>query len=95
VPLVYQAPPTGGPVRQGEFLSNLWVHRPRAVSLEQPKGTALPITSQRHALAVALNADCDLWWDFKARFVEGTEPSEIDESAPPLVPYVFLCDAIT
>jgi hypothetical protein len=44
---------------------------------------------------IVMNADCDLEWDFKARFPsqqEQDQSPDIDEDHPALIPFVFLCD---
>jgi hypothetical protein len=85
VPLVYQPPPEGGALRQGEILANLWIH---TVLITTEAMGPLEISSRHHPLVIVLTADCDLEQDFNARFGD----TGADESDPHLVPYVQMCD---
>lgn len=93
MPLEYQPPPASGPIRQGELLANVWEHRVSVTTAMQSP----PIESRHHPLIVVLSADCDLLWDFNARFPDfvnegASRPEQIDEAHPSVISYVLACD---
>jgi hypothetical protein len=95
----YEAAPAGGPLRQGELLSPVWEHRPLSPPTEIGEGESVPVLPVFHAMMVVITPDCDLIWDFHARFItdearECYEPEaeNIDAHASGL-PHILLCDA--
>ncbi|HSC20546.1 MAG TPA: hypothetical protein VLC07_02355 [Solirubrobacterales bacterium] len=94
--LTYQPPPLSGALRQGEILGPIWDHRALVPPTELPKGQQVAIASSPHPLRVVLSPDCDLLWDFEARF-ELPDPDrngdeEPFEQNPDAVTQVLLCD---
>ena len=94
----YQAPPTSGPLRQGELLGPVWEHQATSPASEHPAGAALPYISVQHSFVMVISQDCDLLWDFNARFESDQSKRdlhpEIDgiDDHPSCVPHVLLCD---
>jgi len=99
VSFAYDNPPDNGSIRQGEILGPLWEHRPLTPPTKLEPGAEVPVQPVEHAVMVVLTPDCDLLWDFNARFVDeearvalGPE-SEAIATANAAVPHVLLCDA--
>lgn len=94
--LTYQPPPPSGALRQGEIVGPLWDHRALVPPIELPKGQGVAVASSPHPLRVVLSPDCDLLWDFEARF----ELPDADkgggegpfEQHPDAVGQVLVCD---
>lgn len=95
--LVFE-PSSDGPLRQGEVLSGVWRHEVDAPASALEEGAGASILSRDHARMVVLSAECDLLWDFQARFAEesrteyGPEREGIDEEGACLA-HVLLVDA--
>jgi hypothetical protein len=94
VGLIYQPPPSKGALRQGEILGPLWDHRPIAPAIELARGRSVAIASSPHPLRVVLSPDCDLLWDFEARFEipEDSRDEEPFDRHPNAVTDVLVCD---
>lgn len=93
----YNAAPDYGPLLQGEFLADIYEHRPLYPPMVAPEGIEIDYHPIHHPLMVVMNPACDLDWDFKTRFpgTEAIQERDLSESdnLPPLVPHVLLCDA--
>jgi hypothetical protein len=99
VPFAYDKSPVDGPLRQGELLGPLWEHRPLVPPIEVEDGTNVQVFSVHHRLMVVMTPDCDLIWDFQARFETeearaALEPeSDALDTAVAGLPHVLLCDS--
>jgi len=94
----YDSPPARDSLRQGEMLGPIWEHRPLVAPVQLEASATVSVFSHHHALMVVMTPDCDLIWDFRARFAtdesrEAFEPEadDIDIAAAGL-PHVLLCD---
>ncbi len=89
------SPPQFGALHQGEILGEIWEHVPRYPPIESQSGQSFPIDSVRYEFVVVMSPDCDLEWDFKARFPDQqsqeqlSSPSDISD-LPVSVSHVFL-----
>jgi hypothetical protein len=93
--LIYQSPRGSEPLRQGEILGPLWDHQAAAPPIELPRGQSVAIGSSPHPLRVILSPDCDLLWDFEARFavLDPEHDEELPfEQHPDSVAHVLVCD---
>ena len=92
--LQYDSPQSGA-IRQGEILRDIWEHLPQYPPIESQPNQSFSVDSTHHELVVVMSPDCDLDWDFKARFpdaqsqVELRTPERVSES-PKAIPYIFL-----
>lgn len=92
--MMYELPPSGGPVRQGEILGPLWEHRAEYPPRKIPWGQSVRVRSVMRDLVVVLTPDCDLEWDYDMRFLElgGSDRGGNDpESHPQAVSQVLVC----
>lgn len=97
MPLNYDLPPSHGAYRQGEILAGLWEHRTWYPAAKVEEGAEIPIESLEHPLVIVLTADCDIEHDFDSRAARdqpgrARESLIADYSAPPLIPYLLMCD---
>lgn len=97
MPLLYDLPHPG-PLRQGEILGDIWEHVPRYPPVESKEGQSFPIDSIRHELVVVMSPDCDLEWDFKARFPDQQLQEQLTSTEdvtvhPSSISHVFLAKA--
>jgi hypothetical protein len=69
VPLRYDLPQTCN-LRQGEILGDFWEHVVDSPPVRSEEGETFPIKSVHHEYLVVMSPDCDLDWDFKARFID-------------------------
>ncbi len=97
----YEQGPATGPIRQGELIGPLWEHQPTSPPIELAAETPIDYISIRHNLLFVLSQDCDLLWDFQARFPDnaaqadyGPEAADFD-AHPSCVSHVVMCDAFT
>jgi hypothetical protein len=67
--MIYDPPPTTGPLRQGEILGPIWDHRVAYPPREVPWGQQVQVRSELRELVVVLTPDCDLEWDYNMRFL--------------------------
>jgi hypothetical protein len=79
------APSQGGPLRQGEILSDLIETR----TVSGSKGQAPQVDLVSHPYVVVLSQDCDLDLDFQAR----NSPEAVSHPDDKLLPSVLLCQA--
>lgn len=79
------APSQGGPLRQGEILSDLIETRMVSVSKDQ----APQVDLVTHPFALILSQDCDLDQDFQAR----NNPETVSHPTDKLLPSVLFCQA--
>ena len=84
MPLQY-GPPQSGALRQGEILGDIWDHVPRYPPMESQPGQSFSIDSVHYEYVVVMSPDCDLEWDFKARFPD-------QESREQLIPQSNISD---
>jgi hypothetical protein len=68
MPLAYQAGESTGPVRQGEVLGPIVLHEALFPPRRIPKSADVLVGSTKIDLALVLSPDCDLTWDYDARF---------------------------
>lgn len=97
MPLLYDAAPIAGALRQGEILGDIWIHRPLYPPVENTEGSSFEVHSDYHSLMVVMSPDCDLEQDFFVRFPdphaqEQYQPVIEDESPPAIIPHVLLGD---
>jgi hypothetical protein len=97
VPLQYD-PPQAGALRQGEILGDIWDHVPQYPPIESQPNQSFTIESIYYEFVVVMSPDCDLEWDFKARFPDqesqnGLIPLSHSLDLPPLLSHVFLAAA--
>jgi hypothetical protein len=96
---IWETPPKAGSLRQCEILGSLWEHRPLLPPTEAAENLQIRVKSLRHELMVVMSPDCDLIWDFRARFVddparEALEPEADDvDTKAAAMPHVLLCEA--
>lgn len=90
VPFAYDAPQIG-PLRQGEIIGPVWLHRADAPAKALGQDTPVPLISSAHARMVVLHAECDLEQDFTQRDTNNGRPTQqaVDSR---LLPEVLLCD---
>jgi hypothetical protein len=91
MPFVYSDSPTSGPLRQGEVLGPVWDHHASYPPIPLARGRSVAVTSTLHDLRIVLSPDCDLLWDFEARF----DPlGEVDPKVehPNLVSQILVCN---
>lgn len=91
----YEDPPNSGPIRQGEILSNIWELRPAHPTGEIEKEASISVDSLVHPHLLVLTQDCDLIYDYKARFEkEGNKQSGSgsDRDHPNTVPHILFCE---
>jgi hypothetical protein len=86
-----------GALRQGEILSDIWIHRPLHPPIEKTEGSPIDIRSYHHPLMVVMSPDCDLDHDFPVRFPDLQAQEQYqsvteDESLPAIIPQVLLGD---
>jgi hypothetical protein len=99
MPYTYDPPPSGGSLRQGELLGPIWEHRSLAPPVEVQAGEEARIRAVRHELTVVMTADCDLLWDFNARFPTEEAKDALTlvnsdhEDSAIAVPHVLVCEA--
>ena len=80
---IYTPSSLGGPLRQGEVLAGLIQARLRTDTI----ATEGPIVVMiEHPLAIVMSQDCDLDWDFRARF-ETPAPGR-------LIPNILFCEVM-
>jgi hypothetical protein len=93
VELIYDSPPSEGPLRQAEIVRDLVEHR--TVSAQGGEGGQVDYLVVHHALAVVMSQDCDLEQDFAVRFPEGADPPDVEDAErhPNALSHVLLCDA--
>ncbi len=72
----YSEAPGSGALRQGEFLGPIWTHKTAYPPIALARGRTVAVASTIQDLAVVLSPDCDLLWDYEARF------DFLDESDP-------------
>jgi hypothetical protein len=81
------APSQGGPLRQGEILSDLIETRMVSVSKDQ----APQVDLVTHPFALILSQDCDLDLDFQAR----NSPETVSHPINTQLPSILFCEATT
>jgi len=91
VPIPLIPVPESGELRQGEILSNVWVHR--AVAPARELREAPDVDQHHHPIAVVLHSDCDLLQDFNARRAGAAENRDPHWSERSIVTQVLMCDA--
>lgn len=79
----------GGPIRQGEILSNVLQHKINTESIGHPELTE--VDQVIHVLAIVLSQDCDLEQDFTARQRLSEAGAFADPLDERLLPNILLC----
>lgn len=80
--LRYDLPPASGALRQGEILGDVYEHISNLPASRSQERQESLVESVKHNLLIVMSPDCDLDFDFKARFPnkEGKEqPKSIQE----------------
>lgn len=88
--LEYADAPDSGALRQGEFLGPIWSHRASYPPIALAPGRSVAVTSSLLDLSVVLSPDCDLLWDYDARF-DLSEEADPAEEHPNIVSEVLIC----
>lgn len=89
----YGNAPTEGALRQGEILGPLWDHETSYPPVALTRGRRVAVTSTLWDLRVVLSPDCDLLWDYEARFQFPDPDDRLPiEQHPSSVNQVLLCD---
>jgi hypothetical protein len=94
----YDLPPSAGELRQGEVIGPVWVHESEELPILIEEGQKMTSRPVEHRRLIALTNDCDLLWDFEARFEEGDprfdmHPEAEDQTlSPNIIPGVVLCE---
>jgi len=90
-PPIYQPSQAESPLRQGEILTNITQFKPTNFDDKSIENTEfLPII---HPFAIIVTQDCDLDWDYKARFNNNNQHQEIPN--PKLLNSIILCEVDT
>jgi hypothetical protein len=99
VAFAYETPPQLGALRQGEILAGIYEYRPRIPAMQQTVSTTVDVLPIRHPRMIVMTADCDLDWDFKARFPDHhvieccvDEVLLQQEALPAIIPHILLCE---
>jgi hypothetical protein len=99
VPFAYDVPPQFGALRQGEILTGICEYRPRLAPIAQTHQTGVDVVPIHHPYMIIMTADCDLDWDFKARFANQQAEEFYDdevilqhEALPAIIPHILLCE---
>jgi len=66
--LTYEEAPAFGALRQGEIVGPLWTHHAAYPPMPLARNKPVAVTSTLVDLSVVLSPDCDLLWDYEARF---------------------------
>jgi hypothetical protein len=81
---IYQASRQGSSLRQGEILTNVIQYNPVTHELSRD-AEELPFERVIHPYAIIITQDCDLDFDYKARFASETQESKLLNS-------ILLCE---
>src|SRR5690242_13360076 len=93
MPFAYAEAPTEGALRQGEVLGPLWDHRASYPPIPLGRGRRVAVRSTLHDLRIVLSPDCDLLWDYEARFdLPESESDPGIDLHPSSVNQVLVCD---
>ncbi|NEP57662.1 MAG: hypothetical protein F6K31_11660 [Symploca sp. SIO2G7] len=84
---IYQVPEKGSSVRQGEILTGVIQYKPVVDELLQGQ-QELSFEAVCHPYAIVVTQDCDLDWDYKARWSENIQQSKLLNS-------IILCEIET
>ncbi len=90
-------PPTTGALRQGEILGDIYEHVPRYPPIKVEEDQDIDYDSIHHEMLVVMSPDCDLEWDFKARFPDQQSQEQLSSQyglsdLPKSIPHVFLAE---
>ncbi|MDC0935902.1 hypothetical protein OAS39_06420 [Pirellulales bacterium] len=77
--------PTDGALHQGEVLSNVRIYERLSSDTETAK-----FTEVTHPYCVVVSQECDLQWDYDARY-----SGENEVQSPRLLPHILCCTAAT
>lgn len=86
----YAAGPTDGALRQGEVLGPLWDHEASYPPVPLPPSRSVAVASTLSDLQIVLSPDCDLLWDYEARF-DPLDESDQKVEHPNIVSQVLVC----
>lgn len=86
--------PAQGPLRQGEVIGPVWIHRADAPASALAENAATPLMSTEHELMIVIHADCDVEHDYGERDADTGKPRANAEEAR-LLPGIMLCDLFT
>lgn len=82
-PVIYLESSANGPLRQSEILSTVLQ---RYINLETGE-----LETVEHPYAIIASQDCDLDWDFKARFPTDEREQQIEKT----IPNILFCELFT
>ena len=93
--MIYDDPPSTGPLRQGEILAEIWEFRPLVTPVAASRGMTPEVVAVYHPFTFIMSADCDLEQDFKVRFGdqpprESYEEAIRMEGKPAIISHVLL-----
>lgn len=88
-PPIYTPSELNSPLRQGEILTNVIQYKPINLNLRgEDNENEIIVQPITHPYAIIVTQDCDLDWDYKARF-KGDKI--VDQTNPKLLNSIILC----
>lgn len=81
---IYEPSIVGGPLRQGEILSDIVYFKLDPKSIESLEIAVIPV---HHPYVIVASQDCDLDWDYKAR--------KVTPAPNKLIPSILFCEVTT
>lgn len=91
MPFLYEVA-QAGPLRQGEIIGPVWIHRAKAIAGPLALERAVSVETSVHERMLVIHADCDLAQDFKERDAANGVPLQQAKQSR-LIPEVIMCDA--
>lgn len=79
-------------LRQGEILTNVTQYKPTNINPKLLEENLLEVDPIIHPYAIIVTQDCDLDWDYRARFNESQNP---EQNQPKLLNSIILCEIDT
>lgn len=87
---IYKASDSKSPLRQGEILTNITQYKP--TNFNDESSTDIDFQPLIHPYAIIVTQDCDLDWDYKARF---NDDQKLEISSPKFLNSIILCEIDT
>lgn len=89
-------PPGDGALLQGEILADVWMHTPDVEATKLDEGSTIEVVSTGPALIIVLNNECDLLYDYQARFTEGHDANNVPiQFQHKTLPFITACQQYT
>lgn len=66
--LIYKASTSESALRQGEILTGVVQYKPQIDNISAPESNSIPFQKIIHPYAIIVTQDCDLDWDYDARY---------------------------